>query len=1151
MSMGGTILAYNHAQPLVVERPVVTVLDDETDSSSFSRNSPSSHTSLTSYTSTQSDCPRSAKRQRTNSYNPQHSGYVLESGNAGIFSASRKETQSCPSTGSSCSSSFSHVVGRYNGALAGETDIQSAISSKSGLFSLVKYPWDNNPIAVSIWLAQKIDSTKKNQSSRSRMPDLEQNSRTSNVSQRPRRRRSRVRNDDILYPVGRIHCSGTDKFREYISKHKDESQILMNIECLHGERSPSVDSFSTKSFHCQMDLEARRIAPRLSKLQCFKPGFGDRLFGTMADNRCIDADTAAAGKLVVDVLATLIYPELPSECQASTDALIKVLDMESSRSPRFAKAFAILSNDPDVTKAVRLIVAQINSCGFSLGLDGEYEAFSELSNYHSPKASHSPQCVNAKQQSMDTSTLGNHLDSPHRRPSTSSTLSSSSYPSGHYLPESTPAITTSVSFENQNRTVPGNIRSSKMAPRQSTRVRKPTLRAIEAQLSSQAKSGTRARVPKASKKFEFQSTQAEENAVADGSKESNAAKGDIDAANKEASDPIEAGNPAPASSNRPMTPRSIDEVAAMARLDALAKTPACAQPTDETVGRPIDETAAAASLDSVMETGADAPRVPDQQPSRLCTSTTTMSPLDAPATSAPSPSSRALSSETDAMTDQLLDLATAASKPDFKPAVEIDLHRARRDWYAEQLAAALNKAAAEKPMETETARTSEETVLGESPFSSQPTPSVANAPSLATGVATPATSAEDCALGASGQADSADVVVRDTNASASVAAVAISSVQPNDIGEQTNFGQPSPMEGPVSDEAVEHKSSTWPTSITDKKFLDPSVLSHPYLPRPWTDSDGWVHTGRGNQHNEENVIIPTTYTWFRPRDSFNNPRIAPSPPQIKSLIQIELDDAFGYPPQGRKPNLPEDLEGPFVAEDVALETERAKIFRAARMRGIVIDRSMPLEDIQLAIEIYDEICTTEEAASSASGGNEIGKVKTPAKPSGTSTGTSKRVRASWKRAAASQSLKSADPKKEEDNEPTANVSKTTGNRKRRLNIDAPIPESSSAGDGSGSSSLADPESMEVDSKHVLLAPRGPGRPSKRAAAIATNVTTRKAAQPCQRRKRAARQTRPEPIAPAASETVADGPANDASAAGIEDSAAQKDAASTTTQVQLR
>ncbi|EQL28785.1 hypothetical protein, variant [Blastomyces dermatitidis ATCC 26199] len=1115
MIMGGTILAYNHAQPLVVERPVVTLVEDETDSSSFSRNSPSSHTS---YSSTQSDRPRSAKRPRTNNYNSQHSSSVRESGDANVFAASRKETQSRPSTGPSFSSSLSRVAGRHSGALAKERDIQSAIASKSDLFSLVNYPWDNNPIAVAIWLAQKIDSTKKCQSTYPWVPDSEQNSPTSNVSQRPRRRRSRVRNDDILYLVSGVHCSDTCKFHEYTSKHEDESQTTMGIERLPEERSPSVDSFSTKSFHCQMDLEARRIAPRLAKLQSFKPGFGDRLFGTMADNHCIDADTAATGKLVVDVLATLTYPELQSEYQASTDALIKVLDMESSRSPRFTEAFAILSNDPDVTKAVRVIVAQINSCEFSLGLDSEYAAFSGLSSYHSPKASHSPQCVNDKQQSMDARALENHLDGPQRRPSTSSSLSSCPYSSGHFLPESTPTNTTSVSFESRNKTVPEIKISSKMPPRQSTRIRKPTLRAIEAQLSSQARSGTRARAPKTSKKIELHSTQAKENSVASAIKESNGAKGDIDATNttnKAASDAVEAGNMAPASSNRSMTVRSIDEIAA------------------------------AVSLQSVTDTGASGLRVPDQQPRRLCTSTTTMSPLDA---SAPSPSSRALSPETDAIMEQFLDLATAASKPDFKPTLEIDLHRVRRDWYAEQLATALNNAAAEKSLKTQSTRTSEETVPGESPFSSQPTPSVANVLSLETDVATPATPAEDFAVDASSQANSANGVVKVTGASADVAAaIAISSAQQNNIGEQTNFGQPAMVEGYVSDEVVEHDTPKWPTSITDQKFLDPCVLSHSYLPRPWTDGDGWVHTGRGNQHNEENVIVPTTYAWVRPRDSFNNPRIAPSPPQIKSLIQIELDDVFGYPPQGRKPNLPEDLEGSFVAEDVALETAKVKIFRAARMRGIVIDRSTSLEDIQHAIEKYDEIYTAQGAAASASDVNEISKMKTPAKPSGTSTGTSKRVRASRKRAAASQSLESADPKREDDDEPKDNVSKTTRNKKRRLNIDAPIPETSSVGNGSGSGSGspadADAESMEVDSNPALLATRGPGRPSRRAAAIAATAATRGTTQPRQRRKRAARQTCPESITPAARKMV-----NDAVAGGMEDSAEKKDAAPTTSQV---
>lgn len=924
------------------------------------------------------------------------------------------------------------------------------------------------------------------------------------------------------------------------SKNKGESRTTMNIERLDGEQSPSADSFSTKHFHYQMDLEARRITPRLAKLKRFKPGFGDSLFNTMANDHRIDADTAAAGKLVVNVLVALTYPESRSKCQTAADALLKVLDMESSLSPRFTKAFEMLSNDPDVTKAVDVIVAQIDSCEFFLGLDGEYDAFSGLSNsYHSPKASHSPQCVSKEQLSAVPRALENHLDSPQRRPSPSSSFSSSSSSSRHFLPENTLTSTSSVSMETQNTSVPENLLSSTMPPRQSNRARKPTIRAMEAKLSSQARSGIKGQVSKALKRAEPQLMQAEESIVASTSKESNDANSDMDATNKETSNASVADvDLAPAPSNK-MAARSIDEIAALARLDGLTRTTATEQPKKPTATRSVDEIVVAASLDRFIGTDAPGPSFPKQQSKPL------HKPRSRATTSAPSSSASTLSPETNAMMEQLLGLATAASKPEFNPEIEIDLHRARRDWYAEQLAAALNKAAAEKSLETDTAQRSQETAADDSPLSSQPTASISNVLSLETGVATPATPMEDFALSVSGCADSA-AAAKVTEVSAGVAAaIAPSSAQSNDAAERVSVDQPAIVGKPISDEVVEPHVSRWHNSATHQKFLDPSVLSHCYLPRPWTDSNGWVHTGLGNEHNEENVIVPDTYTWIRPRDSFNNPRIAPSPPQMKSLIQIELDDAFGYPPPGRKPNLPLDLEGPFITEDVAVETEKAKVFRAARIRGIVIDRSTLLENIQLAIEKYDEIYAAEEAAPSASDGNEIGKGKGPAKSSDTSAGTSKRTRASRKRTGG-QALGIAAPKREDD-EPAVNSSKTTGSKKRRLNTDAPIPESSSAGLGNGSGNLADMEPVEVDSKPVLLAPRGPGRPSRRAAATAATAATRRTRQARQRRKPAPRQAQPESNTPSTSEMISDGPANNPVAAEIREPSREKDAVSTAAQ----
>ncbi|QSS52384.1 GPI-anchored cell surface glycoprotein [Histoplasma capsulatum var. duboisii H88] len=1126
--------AYSNAHPLVVERPIVTVLDDDTGSASFSRTYPSSGTSRTSYASTRSNCPRVTERQRNNNYNLQHSKRGYDSWVPGVFSASGIGNHSQRSSEPLFASPLGHAVGNHDRVLPKERDLQSAAASKSGLFNLVKYPWGNNPIAVAIWLAQKINSIKKSQASQSWMQDLEQDAPTSNFSRRPGCRHSQLPNGVSLNAVSEVHFPRPTKPCQSNNRHNGECQTEIDIERLYGEQRPSLDSFSTQSFGYQMDLEARRIAPSLVRLKSFKPGYGDRLFGIMADDHHIDVDTAAAGKLVVDVLATFTCSELQSQCQAATDALIKELDKETCQSPRFTKIFTILSNDPIVTKAVDFIVAQINSCEFSLGLDGEYDGIRSLSNHHNnPKASHSPQSVNSEQLSIDTRALENDPNRTQCQPPTSFSLFSP-HPSGHVLPENIPTDITSVSMiETQSTYIPESVTPSIMPPRQSNRIRKPTLRAIEAKLSSQARPRVKSREPKASKKLESRPTQTEDT-IARTSEEYNDVKSGVDVTNREASDTTDNVDlTSPVLAKRPMTARSIDEIAAMARNDAQRRTAAAGQPKRTTISRSIDEIAAAASLNRLMDTGTSGPTLPKQQPKPPKSATLSSS------------ATRALTPETNAMVEQLLDLATAASKPDFQPEIEIDLHRARRDWYAEQLAAALNKAATEKSLETNWAQTSQETIPDGDLLSSQPTPSNANAPWLETSVATLATQTEDFALSITGHADSACAAAKDPDVPAGMAAALASPfTQVDSTAEQTSIEQLTTVEIPVSDKAVEPDVSKWPISSTNQKFLDPSILSHSYLPRPWTDNDGWIHTGLGNDHNEEDVIVPNSYTWVRPRDSFNNPRIAPSPPRLKSLIQIELDDAFGYPPPGRKPNLPQDLEGQFVPEDVAVEKEKAKVFRAARIRGIAIDRSALLEDIRLAIKKHDEIHAANETASGSSDGIETANGKAPAKSSDTSAGTSKRTKASRKRNAG-QALGIAAQKEGED-DPHANLGKISRNKKRRLNIDVPIAESSSAalGHGSESGSPADGENVEIDLKPILLAPRGPGRPSRSAAAIAATAATRGVGKARQRRKHTQLQAHPESITSPASQSVTDEPANNSVATKPKDRpAAEKDAVS--------
>ena len=94
------------------------------------------------------------------------------------------------------------------------------------------------------------------------------------------------------------------------------------------------------------------------------------------------------------------------------------------------------------------------------------------------------------------------------------------------------------------------------------------------------------------------------------------------------------------------------------------------------------------------------------------------------------------------------------------------------------------------------------------------------------------------------------------------------------------------------------------TSVGSGVSGGPAVLDHPTIDRPWTDADGWTHTGQLNEHGEEFVLVPNTYVWYRPNNTFNDPLLPPPRPRMKSVAQIEKDRVFGFPPLLGERNLP-------------------------------------------------------------------------------------------------------------------------------------------------------------------------------------------------------------------------------------------------------
>ncbi|KAL1966450.1 hypothetical protein VTN77DRAFT_4592 [Rasamsonia byssochlamydoides] len=130
-------------------------------------------------------------------------------------------------------------------------------------------------------------------------------------------------------------------------------------------------------------------------------------------------------------------------------------------------------------------------------------------------------------------------------------------------------------------------------------------------------------------------------------------------------------------------------------------------------------------------------------------------------------------------------------------------------------------------------------------------------------------------------------------------------------------------------------------------------LDHPNQPRPWTDSDGWTHTGRVNEYGEEIVLVPDTYVWVRQMVNYGNSCIPPPPPLVKSRQQVERDQIFGFPPLLGQRNLPRMGPRRFVPEDVSTETAKIKAREAAAQKGLSINRSMSLTDIEAKIREHD------------------------------------------------------------------------------------------------------------------------------------------------------------------------------------------------------
>lgn len=158
--------------------------------------------------------------------------------------------------------------------------------------------------------------------------------------------------------------------------------------------------------------------------------------------------------------------------------------------------------------------------------------------------------------------------------------------------------------------------------------------------------------------------------------------------------------------------------------------------------------------------------------------------------------------------------------------------------------------------------------------------------------------------------------------------------------EKEAVNSPEPAEEPQAE-----RENTPPSS---KPFADNVQAS-----TPWTDEEGWEYTGQVNKHEEEYVIVPEDYEWYRPNNTYGDDELPLPPVRVRSLVQAEKDRALGYPPRIGDRNTPVDNQGCFLFENIPEERRMLEIREAARARGIYVSSFMSFEEVDKLIKLYD------------------------------------------------------------------------------------------------------------------------------------------------------------------------------------------------------
>ncbi|KAE8348704.1 hypothetical protein BDV28DRAFT_80227 [Aspergillus coremiiformis] len=133
----------------------------------------------------------------------------------------------------------------------------------------------------------------------------------------------------------------------------------------------------------------------------------------------------------------------------------------------------------------------------------------------------------------------------------------------------------------------------------------------------------------------------------------------------------------------------------------------------------------------------------------------------------------------------------------------------------------------------------------------------------------------------------------------------------------------------------------------------------------WTDEDGWMHTGQVNDFGEEVMIVGPDFEWYRPNNTYGDKQLPLPPVRLRSLEQSAKDRIFGFPPRIGERNLPHETNLPFVMEDVYHERAKIKAREAARQKGITVDRSMSVAQIEALIGSYGTADSLQASEASA------------------------------------------------------------------------------------------------------------------------------------------------------------------------------------------